>query len=91
LDYVPRFCSGLNLHGDVQSKTVEILRQASEKGLTDGRGPTGMAAAAIYIASILCGDRRTQSKIAKVAGVTEVTIRNRYHELSEGLEIEIIL
>jgi transcription initiation factor TFIIB len=91
LDYVPRFCSALNLHGEVQSKTVEILRQASEKELTDGRGPTGMAAAAIYIASILCGDRRTQSKIANVAGVTEVTIRNRYHELAEGLDIEIIL
>jgi transcription initiation factor TFIIIB Brf1 subunit/transcription initiation factor TFIIB len=26
-----------------------------------------------------------------VAGVTEVTIQNRYHELSEGLDIEIIL
>jgi len=91
IDYVPRFCSALNLRGEIQSKTVEILRQASEKELTDGRGPTGMAAAAIYIASILCGDRRTQSKIAKVTGVTEVTIRNRYHELSEGLEIKIIL
>lgn len=91
IDYVPRFCSALNLHGEVQSKTIEILRQASEKEFTDGRGPTGLVAAAIYIASILCGDRRTQSKIAKVAGVTEVTIRNRYHELAEGLGIEIIL
>jgi transcription initiation factor TFIIB len=91
IDYVPRFCSALNLHGEVQSKTVEILRQASEKGLTDGRGPTGMVAAAIYIATILCSDRRTQSKIAKVAGITEVTIRNRYKELAEGMDIEIIL
>ncbi len=91
IDYVPRFCSALNLHGEVQSKTVEILRQTSEKELTAGRGPTGLAAAAIYIASILCRDRRTQSDIAKVAGVTEVTIRNRYHELAEGLGIEIIL
>jgi len=81
----------LNLHGEVQSKTIEILRQASEKEFTDGRGPTSMVAAAIYIASILCGDRRAQSKIAKVAGVTEVTIRNRYKEMAEGLSIEIIL
>jgi len=81
----------LNLHGEVQSKTVEILRQASEKEFTDGRGPTGLVAAAIYIASILCRDRRTQSEIAKVAGVTEVTIRNRYHEMAEGLSIDIIL
>ena len=91
IDYVPRFCSGLNLKGEVQSKSIEILRQASEKELTSGRGPTGVAAAAIYIASILCGDRKTQREVADVAGVTEVTIRNRYKELAEELDIEIIL
>jgi transcription initiation factor TFIIB len=91
IDYVPRFCSGLNLKGEVQARGVEILRQASEKELTSGRGPTGVAAAAIYIASILCGERRTQREVADVAGVTEVTIRNRYKELAEELDIEIIL
>jgi len=91
IDYVPRFTSGLNLKGDVQSKAVEILRQAAEKELTSGRGPTGVAAAAIYIASILCGERRTQREVADIAGVTEVTIRNRYKELAEELDIEIIL
>lgn len=91
IDYIPRFCSGLNLKGEVQSKGVEILRQAAEKELTSGRGPTGVAAAAIYISSILCGDRRTQREVAEVAGVTEVTIRNRYKELAEQLDIEIIL
>ena len=91
IDYIPRFCSGLNLKGEVQAKGIEILRQAAEKELTSGRGPTGVAAAAIYIASILCGDRRTQREVADVAGVTEVTIRNRYKELAEELDIEIIL
>ena len=75
---VPRFCSGLTLNGEVQSRAVEILRQADERELTNGRAPTGVAAAAIYIATILCGERRTQREVAEVAGVTEVTIRNRY-------------
>lgn len=91
IDYVPRFCSGLNLKGEVQSRAVEILRQAGERELTSGRGPTGVAAAAIYISSILGGERRTQREVAEVAGVTEVTIRNRYKELAEKLDIEIIL
>ncbi|MGB7788240.1 transcription initiation factor IIB [Methanoregula sp.] len=91
LDYVPRFCSGLTLNGEVQSRTIEILRLASERELTSGRGPTGVAAAAIYIASILSGERRTQREVAEVSGVTEVTIRNRYKELAEKLDIEIIL
>jgi len=91
IDYVPRFCSGLNLKGEVQSRVVEILRQAGERELTNGKGPTGIAAAAIYISTILSGDRRTQHEVAEIAGVTEVTIRNRYKELVEKLEIEIIL
>jgi len=41
-----------------------------------------IAAAATYIASILCGERRTQGEIAKRAQVTEVTIRNRYKEIA---------
>ncbi len=91
IDYIPRFCSGLNLNGNVQSKGVEILRLAAEKELTSGRGPMSVAAAAIYISSFLCGDRRTQREVAEVAGVTEVTIRNRYKELAEQLDIEMVL
>ena len=40
-------------------------------------------------ASVLCGKRRTQREVAEVAGVTEVTIRNRYKELIQNLNIEL--
>ena len=90
-DYVQRFCSELKLSSEVQTKALEILKEASNKELTSGRGPTGVAAASIYIASILCNERRTQREVAEVAGVTEVTIRNRYKELTEKLGITIEL
>ncbi|MEM0214737.1 MAG: transcription initiation factor IIB [Archaeoglobaceae archaeon] len=90
-DYVPRFCAALGLSGEVQRKAIEVIKKAEERELTSGRGPTGVAAAAIYVASILLGERRTQREVAEVAGVTEVTIRNRYKELAEKLGIEIIL
>ncbi len=90
-DYISRFCSRLSLSNDVQVKTMEILKKAANNELTSGRGPTGMAAAALYIASVLCGERRTQREISETAGVTEVTIRNRYKELAEKLDIDIIL
>ena len=88
-DYIARFCSELELPGEVQAKALEILQEAAEKELTSGRGPTGVAAAAIYIASILTNNRRTQREVAEVAGVTEVTIRNRYKELTEKLGIVV--
>ena len=90
-DYISRFCSVLKLSADVKAKTLEILHEAANRELTSGRGPTGIAAASLYIASVLCGERRTQREVADVAGVTEVTIRNRYKELAEKLDIGTVL
>ena len=90
-DYISRFCSELKCSSDVRAKTLEILQEAANRELTSGRGPTGMAAASLYIASVLCGERRTQHEVADVAGVTEVTIRNRYKELTKKLDIGIVL
>lgn len=91
IDYIPRFGSELGLSGEVQSKAIELLKDAAKKGLTSGRGPTGVAAAAIYIASVQCGERRTQRDVADVARVTEVTVRNRYKELCEKLRLDVEL
>jgi transcription initiation factor TFIIB len=81
----------LKLSADVQAKTLEILQEATRRELTSGHDPIGIAAASLYIATILCGERRTQREVAETAGVTEVTIRNRYKELAETLDINIIL
>jgi transcription initiation factor TFIIB len=87
-NYVPRFMTDLSLPGHVQQKVLEILEQAkNNKSLVTGRDPRGLAAAAIYIASILMDHRVTQRDIAIAAGVTEVTVRNRYKELVAKLGI----
>ncbi|WP_137286243.1 transcription initiation factor IIB [Halorussus salinisoli] len=78
--YVPRFCSELDLSEEVESKANEIIDVTAEKGLLSGKSPTGYAAAAIYAASLLCNEKKTQREVAEVAQVTEVTIRNRYQE-----------
>lgn len=85
VDYVPRFASQLDLPGEVESKAIEIINKARDNGLLNGKGPTGIAATALYIASILLGNRRTQSNVADIAGVTEVTIRNRSKEFTENI------
>ena len=79
--YIPRFASMLGLSDKVQVRAIDILKKAKEKDVISGKGPTGCAAAAIYIASVLEGERRTQRGVADTVGVTEVTIRNRYKGL----------
>jgi transcription initiation factor TFIIB len=87
-DYIARFASSLKLSPESQSYAVEILHKAQKVELTSGRGPTGIAAAALYVSALIHGEKRTQREVADVAGVTEVTIRNRYKELLEELDLE---
>ncbi len=89
--YVPKFTAALKLSGQVQEKAIHLLKKAIAKGLISGRGPTGVAAAAVYISSAIYGERRTQKEVADVAGVTEVTIRNRYRELKKELGLKVAL
>jgi transcription initiation factor TFIIB len=85
--YVPRFCSDLDLPEEVQAKANEIIDVTAEEGLLSGKSPTGFAAAAIYAAALLCNEKRTQNAVAEVAQVTTVTIRNRYQEQIDELDI----
>jgi len=88
-DFVARYANALGLSQRTQARTLEILMQARNKGITSGKDPTCIAAAAIYIASIMEGERRTQREIGEVAGVTEVTVRNRYKELVKTLNLGV--
>jgi transcription initiation factor TFIIB len=87
-DYIARFASVLHLSPKTQNDSLKILQKAEASELTSGRGPAGIAAAALYVASLLNNEKRTQREVADVAGITEVTIRNRYKELLDKLGLE---
>jgi transcription initiation factor TFIIB len=89
IDYIPRMGSLLDLSGKAMKTAAEIIQMAKKKALTAGKDPAGLAAAAIYIATLLENERRTQKEIANIAGVTEVTVRNRYKELVKQLNLSI--
>ncbi|MEE6208761.1 transcription initiation factor IIB 2, partial [Salarchaeum sp. III] len=82
--YVPRFVSDLNLSDEVERQARELLSNAQDEGITSGKSPVGLAAAAVYAASLLVNERVTQNQVSEVANISEVTIRNRYHELLEA-------
>ena len=87
--YVDKLCSQLELAPDTTRKTQEIVDKVIKNELASGRGPLGIVGAAIYLAGVLCKEKRTQKEVATVAGVTEVTIRNRYKEIVEVLNITV--
>lgn len=89
--YISKIVNHLNLSGKTESLASKILGWASEMRLTNGRGPSSIAAACIYIACMISGERKTQGSIARAAHVTEVTIRNRYREITDELELALTL
>ena len=89
ITFVPRFCAELNLSGKTQNRAAELLKLAKKYHITAGKAPTGLAGAALYVAAMQEGERRTQKEISLAAGVTEATIRNRYKELVNHLNYEL--
>ena len=89
--YISRFTNNLDLTSGAETIALHIMRVAKKMRLTSGRAPLGIAAGAVYIASVIISERRTQREVAEVAGVTEVTIRNRYKELVESLDFTVRL
>ena len=86
-EYVGRFCSALGLPPEVEAKALEFVDEICRLEMDSGKGPVGIAASSIYIASILCDHHRTQREVSEAAGVTEVTIRNRYKEICRHLDL----
>ena len=86
--FVPQLASALELSRDVQLEAIEIVDAAAEAGLHSGKAPAGLAGAALYAASRLCDEERTQREVADAASVTEATIRNRYQEQRAELGFE---
>jgi transcription initiation factor TFIIB len=84
--YVPRFASELDLSDESERRARDLLKTAKDQGVHSGKSPVGLAAAAIYAAALLTNEKVTQSEVSEVANISEVTIRNRYHELLEAEE-----
>jgi len=63
---------------------ASCCRRPRRKGVHSGKSPVGLAAAGVYAASLLTNQKVTQSQVSEVANISEVTIRNRYHELLEA-------
>ena len=89
LTYVSKIAEKNGISGKAQGAAIAILREARRKRAAAGKDPMGLAAAALYIACLQHNEKKTQKDIADAAGVTEVTVRNRYKALKKQLNLEL--
>ncbi len=78
----------LELSSRTRVRAAAILVDAEQAGLTARKAPESLMAAALYIACILEGERRTQGDISQVIGVAANTIQSRYKQLVQELHIK---
>ncbi len=87
--FLNRISTNLGLSPRVTTLASKIIDVLKKRGHTEGKDPAGIAAAAIYVASIIMNEKRTQREVAIAANVTEVTIRNRYKDIVDKIEIRV--
>ena len=51
--------------------------------MSAGKDPMGIAATVLYMSCLDTGENRTQKDIAQAAGITGVTLRNRFKDLKD--------
>jgi transcription initiation factor TFIIB len=86
---VPKYIAALNLNSGMINLIQEIIKAYKNKIPTSGKDPKGIVAGAIYLACKLKKIDLTQKQIADTVGVTEVTLRSRFKELTTKLNIKV--
>ena len=72
-----RIANDVGISEKTKQHAIKILDNAKKRNHLAGKNPMGVAAAAIYLASIDIGKKISLQELANIAMLTEVTIRNR--------------
>jgi transcription initiation factor TFIIB len=80
---VVKVANKAKLSEKTKRQAMNIMHDIVKSGVSAGKDPMGLAGSVIYMSSINTGETITQMDIADAAGVTEVTIRNRYKDLKK--------
>jgi transcription initiation factor TFIIB len=68
-------------------QSLRMMQSALDLGISAGKDPMGLAASILYVTNKMQGRKMKLSEMAKAAGVTEVTIRNRSKDLKKRMNL----
>jgi transcription initiation factor TFIIB len=85
--FIAKISNNMNLSEKTKRDAFDILKKCEDKKITAGKHPVAQAAASLYIASILNGEKISQKKFSNESGVSDVTIRNRATLIKKTLKI----
>ena len=89
--YISKIANMTQTEVRVERLALEIAEKTKDSNISDGKAPNGIAAAYLYVSSVLLGQNVLQRDVSSIAGVTEVTIRNRCKEILTSYKLKITL
>lgn len=89
--YISKIANMTQTEVRVERLALEIAEKTKDSSIADGKAPNGIAAAYLYVSSVLLGQNVLQRDVSGIAGVTEVTIRNRCKEILTSYKLKITL
>jgi transcription initiation factor TFIIB len=89
--YISKLANMAKIDTKVERLAIDIAHKTNNHLLADGKSPSGLAAAYIYLASVLLGVSLLQMEISNFAGITEVTIRNRCKDILSSFKITVLV
>jgi len=85
--FISKISNNMNLKEKTKRDAFDILKRCEPEGIIAGKHPVAQAAASLYIACIINGEKISQKKFSKESGVSDVTIRNRVALIRKTLKI----
>jgi len=82
---VVRVANKTNITEKTKRQAINIMQKVTENEISAGKDPMGLAATVLYISCIQTGENISQKEISNIAGVTEVTLRNRLKDVQNHL------
>lgn len=85
---IAKIANKAKLSEKTKRMAIDAMNDLTEKKISAGKAPMGLAATVLYLSCLRNGENVTQKNIAEAAGVTEVTIRNRVKDLRVRLDLD---
>jgi len=84
---IARVANKANISEKTKHQAMTLMNDVVKNGISAGKDPMGLAASVLYASCIKTGERKTQVDLANAAQITGVTIRNRFKDLKNRLEL----
>lgn len=84
---IVRVANKANISEKTKYKAMNLMSEVVKRGISTGKDPMGLAAAVLYASCVMTGEQKSQVDLANAAQITQVTIRNRFKDLANRLEL----